>query len=154
EEARSGEKVEGETARRGKTMVAVRLRVQNPTDLQVHSSGKSMNGLIRLRLPDGANPASEIKEYDLLYLNLEPHASVTGWAFFELDRPVSLESLVLALGGGQETIVTIPFSGPEPKVAVRSFEYLRSTEPVRGLIWSVSGGELRLDLPGQQANPG
>jgi hypothetical protein len=71
-----------------------------------------------------------------------------------VDRPVPLESLVLALGGGQETAVTIPFSGPEPTVAQRTFEYLRSTEPVRGLIWSVSGGELRLDVPGQQANPG
>jgi hypothetical protein len=68
--------------------------------------------------------------------------------------PRWLEALALALGGGQETVVTIPFSGPEPKIASRSFEYLRSTEPVRGLIWSVSGGELRLDIPRQQANPG
>jgi hypothetical protein len=154
EEARSGEKIEGETAKRGKTLVGVRLRVQNPTDLHVHSSGNSIDGLIRLRLPDGATPASEINDDDLLRPNLQPHATLTGWALFELDRPVSLESLVLALGGGQETVVTIPFSGPEPKIAVRSFQYLRSTEPVRGLIWSVSGGELRLDVPGQQANPG
>ena len=25
---------------------------------------------------------------------------------------------------------------------------------MRGLLWSVSGGEIRLDVPGQQANPG
>jgi hypothetical protein len=50
--------------------------------------------------------------------------------------------------------VTIPFTGAEPVVAKRTFEYLRTTEVVRGLYWSVSGGELRFDLPGQQANPG
>jgi hypothetical protein len=154
EEARAGARVEGQSASRGKTLVGVRLRLHNPNGVDIHTSGSSIEGLIRLRLPDGGNPAARIQDADMMRPNLQPQTTMTGWAFFELDRPVPLESLVLALGGGQETVVTIPFSGPEPKIATRSFEYLRSTEPVRGLIWSVSGGELRLDIPRQQANPG
>jgi hypothetical protein len=154
EEARSGEKIEGQTAGRGKMLVGVRLRLHNSTDLHVSSSGGSIEGLIRLRLPGGVTRTPEMMDDDLLRPDLQPQSTLNGWAFFELDRPVPLESLVLALGGSQETVVTIPFSGPEPKVVARRFEYLRSTEPVRGLIWSVSGGELRLDIPGQQANPG
>ena len=79
---------------------------------------------------------------------------MAGWSYFELERPVPLESLKPALGGSDETQVVIAFSGPEQVVAPRSFEYLRSTDEVRGLLWSVSGGTLRLDIPGQQANPG
>ena len=84
----------------------------------------------------------------------EPQQTMAGWSYFELERPVPLESLKLALGGSDETQVAIAFSGPEEVVAPRSFEYLRSTDEVRGLLWSVSGGTLRLDIPGQQANPG
>jgi hypothetical protein len=153
EEARSGQTIEGEAASRGKTMVGLRMKVQNPNDEVVHFASNALGNLARLRLPDGANVTPETK--DPLYRpRLEPKETLAGWFFFELDRQVPLESLALALGGGQETVVTIPFSGPEPKIAKRTFEYLRSTEPFRGLIWSSSGGEIRLDLPGQQANPG
>jgi hypothetical protein len=154
EEVRSGHSFEGQTAGRGKTLVGIRLRLHNPSGVEFHTSGNNIDGLVRLRLPDGGNPASKILGSEFLRPQLAPQATLTFWAFFELDRAVPLESLVLALGGGQETVVTIPFSGPEPKVVTRSFEYLRSTEPFRGLIWSVSGGELRLDIPRQQANPG
>ena len=153
EEARSGQTIEGESAARGKTLVGLRMKVQNPNGEDVHFANNPLGNLVRLRLPDGATVTP--KTTDPLYRpRLEPQETLTGWFFFELDRAVPLEPLTLALGGGQETVVTIPFSGPEPKIAKRTFEYLRSTEPVRGLIWSVSGGELRLDLPGQQANPG
>ena len=153
EEARSGEKIEGQTADRGKTLVGLRLRVQNPSGQLVHFANSPLTGLLRLRLPDGSNPKAE-DEDPFIRPMLKPEESVSGWLYFQLDRPVPLEPLALALGGAQETVVTIPFTGAEPVVAKRAFEYLRTTEVVRGLYWSVSGGELRLDLPGQQANPG
>jgi hypothetical protein len=153
EEARSGQTIERESAPRGKTLVGLRMKVHNPNGQVVHFGNTALGQLARLRLPDGATVAPG--SHDPLYRpRLEPQETLTGWFYFELDRSVPLEPLALALGGGQETVVTIPFSGPEPKIAKRTFEYLRSTEPVRGLIWSVSGGEIRLDLPGQQANPG
>jgi hypothetical protein len=153
EEARSGQTVERESASRGKTMVGLRMKAHNPNDEVVHFASNALGNLARLRLPDGATVAPGTQ--DPFYRpRLEPQETLTGWIYFELDRPVPLEPLALSMGGPQETVVTIPFSGPEPKIAKRTFEYLRSTEPFRGLIWSVSGGELRLDLPGQQANPG
>ena len=153
EEARSGKTIEGQSARGTRTLVGLRTKVHNPGGRLVHFANTGLTRLVRLRLPDGTQVQAE-DEDPFIRPQLQPQDSVSGWLFFELDRPVPLESLILALGGSQETIVTIPFSGPEPKVAKRRFEYLRSTEPVRGLIWSVSGGELRLDVPGQQANPG
>jgi hypothetical protein len=153
EEARSGQTIEGETASRGKVLVGLRMKVQNPSGLVVHFANNPLANLLRLRLPDGATvaPGSQDPFYRA---RLEPHETLSGWIYFELDRPVPLEPLTLSLGGPQETVVTIPFSGPEPKIAKRTFEYLRSTPEVRGLIWSSSGGEIRLDIPGQQANPG
>jgi len=153
EEARIGRTIEGQSARGNRTLVGLRMKVHNPGGLLVHFASTALTRLVRLRLPEGAQVQAE-DEDPFIRPQIQPQDSVSGWFFFEVDRPVPLESLVLALGGGQETVVTIPFSGPEPKIAKRTFEYLRSTEPVRGLIWSVSGGELRLDLPGQQANPG
>jgi len=153
EEARSGKTIEGESARGNRLLVGLRMKVHNPGGLLVHFANTALTRLVRLRLPEGAQVQAEDEE-PFIRPQIQPQDSVSGWLFFEVDRPVPLESLVLALGGGSETVVTIPFSGPEPKIAKRTFEYLRSTEPVRGLIWSVSGGELRLDVPGQQANPG
>jgi hypothetical protein len=153
EEARSGKTIEGQSARGNKTLVGLRTKVHNPGGLLVHFANTALTRLVRLRLPDGTQVQAE-DEDPFIRPQIQPEDSVSGWLFFELDRPVPLDSLVLALGGSQETVVTIPFSGPEPKVASRHFEYLRSTEPVRGLIWSVSGGDLRLDIPRQQANPG
>jgi len=153
EEARSDQKIERETARRGETLIGLRMKVQNPNGLLVHFGSTALGELVRLRLPDGSTIKPEA--VDPLYRpRLEPQEALTGWYIFRLERPAPLESLALALGGGSETVVTIPFSGPEPKIAKRTFEYLRSTPEVRGLLWSVSGGEIRLDLPGQQANPG
>jgi hypothetical protein len=153
EEARSDQKIERETARSGQTLVGLRVKIENPTGLLVHFAGGPLGDLAKLKLPDGSTVQGEA--VDPLYRpSINPHDSLAGWFIFRVDRPAPLESLALALGGGAETLVTIPFSGPEPKIAKRTFEYLRSTEPVRGLIWSVSGGELRLDVPGQQANPG
>jgi hypothetical protein len=129
------------------------MKVQNPSGLLVHFASTPLGDLARLRLPDGGTVKGEA--IDPLYRpRLEPQEALTGWFIFRMDRPVPLDSLALALGGGSETAVTIPFSGPEPKIAKRTFEYLRSTPEVRGLLWSVSGGELRLDVPGRQANPG
>lgn len=153
EEARLGEMVEGKTARRGKSLVGLRLRVENASDSDVQFANSPMNGLIHLRLPDGGSPAAEAED-PFVRPVFRPHQTITGWSYFELDRAVPLESLALMLGSSQETQAAIPFNGPAPTVAKRGFEYLRSTEPVRGLIWSVSGGELRLDIPNQQANPG
>ena len=153
EEARSGQTIEGESASRGKTLVGLRMRISNPGDEQVHFANMPLTRLVRLRLPDGSNVQAE-DEDPLMRPMLQSQDSISGWFYFELDRTVPLEPLALSMGGPQETVVTIPFSGPEPKIAKRTFEYLRSTEPFRGLIWSVSGGEIRLDLPGQQANPG
>jgi len=153
EEARSGQEVEGEKADRGKTLVGLRLQVHNPSGQTVHFAGSPLHGLLRLRLPSGANPIAETED-PFVRPRFEPEATIAGWLYFQVDRPAPLAELALSLGGGQESVVTIPFSGPEPQIAIRRFEYLRSTEPVRGLIWSVSGGELRLDIPGRQANPG
>lgn len=153
EEARSDQKIERETARRGETLVGLRMKVQNPNGLLVHFGNAALGELVRLRLPDGSTIKPEAVE-PLHRPRLEPQEALTGWFIFRLERPAPLDSLALALGGGSETAVTIPFSGPEPKIAKRTFEYLRSTPEVRGLLWSVSGGEIRLDLPGQQANPG
>jgi hypothetical protein len=74
--------------------------------------------------------------------------------YFQVRRAPELESLALLLGGGDEAPVTLPFTGPEPPSTTRSFEVHRSTNEVRGLVWSVSGGEIRQDIPGQQASPG
>ncbi len=153
EEARLGERIESEQARRGNVLVGLRLRVHNPTQQRIAFTGTALTMLMRLQLPDGANPTARA-EQPFIRPSVPPGESLAGWAYFELDRPAPLESLKLALGGGDETQAIIPLSGPEQVVAPRSFEYLRSTEPVRGLLWSVSGGTLRLDLPGQQANPG
>ena len=153
EEARSGQTIEGESASRGKTLVGLRMRISNPGDEQVHFASMPLTRLVRLRLPDGSNVQAE-DEDPLMRPMLQSQDSISGWFYVELDRTVPLEPLALSMGGPQETVVTISFSGPEPKIAKRTFEYLRSTEPFRGLIWSVSGGEIRLDLPGQQANPG
>jgi hypothetical protein len=153
EEARSDQKIERETARSGETLVGLRMKAQNPNGLVVHFANNPLGELVRLRLPDGGTVKAEA--VDPLYRpKIEPQESLTGWFIFRLDRPAPLESLALALGGGQETAVTIPLSGPEPTIAKRTFEYLRTTEIVEGMYWSVSGGELRLDIPGQQANPG
>lgn len=153
EEARSGQEIEGEKADRGKTLVGLRLRVHNPSGQLIHFAGSPLHGLLRLRLPGGVNPIAETED-PFMRPKFEPEATISGWLYFQVERPAPLAELALSLGGAQETVVTIPFSGPEPQIAVRRFEYLRSTEPVRGLIWSISGGELRLDIPGRQANPG
>lgn len=153
DEARTGQAVEGQTARRGKTLVGVRLHVENAGDTDVQFANSPLNGLMHLRVPDGGSPAAEAND-PFVRPVLKPHQTLAGWAYFELDRPAPLAPMALLLGSSQETQATVPFSGPAPAISKRTFEYLRSTEPVRGLIWSVSGGELRLDIPGQQANPG
>jgi hypothetical protein len=154
DEVRSGATIENQRAPRGKTLVGVRLRLHNPSGQPISSQGQQLTDAIRLQVPTGANPRAEPQE-PFRYLNSPPGETITGWLYFELDPPVLLEPLKLALGGGNETPVVIPFTGPEEKVAPRSFEYLRSTDgEVRGLLWSVSGGTIRLDIPGQQANPG
>jgi len=106
-----------------------------------------------LQQPNGANPTAE-SENPFIRPILEPQETIAGWAYWELDRAVPLEPLKLMLGNSSETTAVIPLSGPEEVIAPRTFEYLRSTDEVRGLVWSLSGGTLRLDLPGQQANPG
>jgi hypothetical protein len=154
DEVRSGATIENQRAPRGKTLVGVRLRLHNPTGQPISSQGQQLTDAIRLQVPTGANPRAEPQE-PFRYLNSPPGETLTGWLYFELDQPVPLEPLKLALGGGNETQVVIPFTGAEAKVAPRSFEYLRSTDgEVRGLLWSVSGGTIRPDIPGQQANPG
>jgi len=153
EEARSGLQIEDQKADRNKTLVGLRMNVHNPSGQRIHFASGPLNGLLKLVLPGGARPTAE-DEDPFSRPIVEPQESVSGWLYFQVDRPVPLAELALALGGPQETVVTIPFSGPEPTVAVRSFEYLRSLDPIDDLIWSVSGGELRLDVPNQQANPG
>lgn len=153
EEARSGQEIEGEKAARNRTLVGLRLHVHNPGGQRIHFANAPLNGLLKLVLPGGARPTAEFED-PFVRPMVEPQESVSGWLYFQVERPVPLAELALALGGPQETTVTIPFSGPEPIIAVRSFEYLRSLDPLNDLIWSVSGGELRLDVPNQQANPG
>jgi hypothetical protein len=153
DQVRSGQRIEGQAARSGKTLIGLSVRLHNPNGREVHFASNPLGRLIRLQLPGGTS-VTPLEEDPFYRPKLPPQETISGWLYFELDRPVPLEPLVLSLGGGQETVVTIPFSGPEPKIAVRSFEYLRSTEPINDLIWSVSGGELRFDVPGQQANPG
>ena len=153
EEVRSGQQIENQKADRNKTLVGLRMRAHNPTGQRIHFASSPINRLLKLELPGGARPTAE--EIDpWLRPMVAPQESVSGWLFFQVERPAPLAEMALALGGPQETTVTIPFSGPEPTIAVRSFEYLRSLDPINDLIWSVSGGELRLDVPGQQANPG
>lgn len=152
EEARSGEQVEEEKADRGKTIVGLRVRLHNPSPQLIHFAGTLFNERAKLRLPNGAAPAAMATD-PFIRPRLDSEESTVDWLYFQIDRPVPLSELTLALGGPQETIVTIPFSGPEPVIAVRQFEYLRSLDPINDLIWSVSGGELRLDIPMQQANP-
>jgi hypothetical protein len=151
--ARSGLQIEDQKADRNKTLVGLRMNVHNPSGQRIHFASGPLNGLLKLVLPGGARPTAE-DEDPFSRPIVEPQESVSGWLYFQVERPVPLAEMALALGGPQETVVTIPFSGPEPTIAVRSFEYLRSLDPIDDLIWSVSGGELRLDVPNQQANPG
>jgi hypothetical protein len=152
-EARTGQTIEGQSANRGKTLVGLRMRAYNPHTANVRFNNPALNTLLRLEHPDGTkSTALSAKPFDRP--TLPPRESIEGWLYFELDRPAPLEPMKLVFGGGGETPVEIALSGPEPVIAQRSFEYLRSTDPVRGLLWSVSGGTLRLDIPGQQANPG
>ncbi len=153
EEAQSGQSVERMKANLGKSVVGLRTRLQNPSGVRVHFAGGPFTTLARLKLPDGALVKAEESD-PLARPNLGSQDGVSGWLYFIVEKPVPLESLALVMGGSQEAAVDIALSGPEPKIARRTFEYLRSTEPVRGLIWSVSGGEIRFDVPGQQANPG
>jgi hypothetical protein len=153
EEVREGATIESERAGRGKTLVGVRLRLHNPTGQVINLRGGALTDRIRLQLPTGGNPRAESKG-SLHRVSIQPGEVQTGWVYFELDQPMPLEPLRLVLGGGDETPVQIAFTGPEEKVAVRTFEYLRSTDEFRGLLWSLSGGTIRLDLPDQQANPG
>jgi hypothetical protein len=152
EEARSGAQIENQKAPTGKTLVGLRVRVQNSSPQRVHFANGPLNDLLKLRLPSGATPPADSVE-PFVRPMIEPEQTLSGWVYFQIDRPVPLGELALAFGGQQETVVTIPFAGPEPVVVARSFEYLRSLDPVNDLIWSVSGGELRLDIPMQQANP-
>jgi hypothetical protein len=153
EEARLGGTIERQKASAGKTLVGLRTRLHNPSSLRVHFANTPFTDLARLKLPDGTLAKAEETD-PLMRPILGSEEGVTGWLFFELEKAVPLESVALALGGAQETVVSIPLSGPEPTIAKRTFEYLRTTEIVEGMYWSVSGGELRLDIPGQQANPG
>jgi hypothetical protein len=153
EEARSGEMIQDRRAPRGKTLVGLQMRVHNPNAQAVAFSSLALNRLLRLQLPSGTSPTAEAVP-PFIRPSIPPREAVSGWVYFEVDRPPPLESTAVALGSGDETQVQIPFSGPASKATTRTFEYLRSTPEVRGLLWSVSGGEIRLDIPGQQANPG
>jgi len=153
EEAHSGEIIQERRAPRGKMLVGLRMRVHNPNGQSVAFSTIALNRLLRLQLPSGTSPTAEAVP-PFIRPNIPPRESISGWVYFEVDRPPPLESSAVALGSGDETQVQIPFTGPAPKLTTRTFEYLRSTPEVRGLLWSVSGGEIRLDIPGQQANPG
>jgi hypothetical protein len=153
EEARSGEMIEDRRAPRGKALVGLRVRVHNPNAQGVAFSTIALNRLLRLKLPSGTSPTAEAVP-PFIRPSIPPRESISGWVYFEVDRPPPLESLAVALGSGDETQVQIAFTGTEPPPTTRTFDYLRSTPEVRGLLWSVSGGEIRLDLPGQQANPG
>ncbi len=153
EEARTGATIENQRAARGKTLVGLRLRVHNPSNQRVQFANDPLTSLLRLQQPNGANPTAE-NENPFIRPILEPQATIAGWAYWELDRAVPLEPLKLMLGKSSESTAVISLSGPEEVIAPRTFEYLRSTDEVRGLLWSLSGGTLRLDLPGQQANPG
>jgi len=153
EEARSGETIQDQRAPRGKTLVGIQVRVHNPNDQAVAFSTTALNRLLRLQLPSGTSPTAEAVP-PFVRPSIPSRESISGWVYFEVDRPPALESAALAFGSSDETPVRIPFTGPEPPKTTRTFEYLRSTPEVRGLLWSVSGGEIRLDIPGQQANPG
>jgi len=151
---RSGATIGRQEAPRGKTLVGVRLRVHNPNGQTVEFSGLRMNSTIRLQLPSGANPRATTDGPFGEFARFRPQETAEGWAYFELDSAPPLAALKLAFGSGNETEVVIPFTGPEQVVRSRTFENVRSTDVFRGLIWSVSGGTVRLDIPGQEANPG
>jgi hypothetical protein len=153
EEARSGETIQDRRAPRGKTLVGLQVRMHNPNAQAVAFNTTALNRLLRLQLPGGTSPTAEALP-PFIRPSIPPREAVAGWVYFEADRPPPLESMALALGSSDETQVQIPFTGPESPPTTRTFEYLRSTPEVRGLLWSVSGGEIRLDVPGQQANPG
>jgi hypothetical protein len=158
EEVRTGGTFGSERSRqlpRGKALVGVRMRMHNSTGQEIQFSRQPMHRHLLLRLPSGAAPTAESDGAFGNYRSFQPRETVEGWAYFELERaPEALAPLKLALVSGDETPAVIAFAGPEEKVAPRPFEHARSTGEYRGLLWSISGGEIRLDLPGQQANPG
>jgi hypothetical protein len=154
DEARSGAEIEDQKAPRGKTLVGLKLRAQNPSGLRVEFvGGDYLNRLIHLKHPDGSDPTAKAVSPFVAPI-IRPKETLAGWLYFELNQPPALDSLALAFGGGDETMVTIPFTGPELSSTTRTFEYLRSTDEIRGLLWSVSGGTIQLDVPGMQASPG
>jgi len=157
-EAREGAAVESKRAPSGKTLVGVRLRVHNPSQKVItfgYRDQPRLSDAIRLQLPSGGNPtAMQVEPFGDLYVDLPPQETREGWAYFALDRVVPLEALKLSLGSGNESPAVIPFSGPQEVVEPRTWEVARSTDVFRGVIWSVSGGTIRADIPGQQANPG
>src|SRR5215213_2121118 len=118
------------------------------------TSGHLAGRIAAWQLPSGANPRATTDGPFGEFARFRPQETAEGWAYFELDSAPPLAALKLAFGSGNETEVVIPFSGPEQIVRSRTFEHVRSTDVFRGLIWSVSGGTLRLDVPGQEANPG
>jgi hypothetical protein len=145
--------IQDRRAPRGKALVGLQVRVHNPNAQAVAFSTTALNRLLRLQLPSGTSPTAEAVP-PFIRPSIPPREAVSGWVYFEVDRPPPLESMALALGSSDETQAQIPFTGPMAATTTRTFEYLRSTPEVRGLLWSVSGGEIRLDVPGQQANPG
>jgi hypothetical protein len=158
DEVRSGASVEGKRAPSGKTLVGVRLRVTNPTPKPItfgYRNQPRINEAIRLQLPSGGNPTAMTESpFGDHYFDLPPSETREGWTYFALDRAVALDSLKLSLGSGNETQVTIPFTDAYQSARPRTWEVARSTDVFRGLIWSVGGGTVRDDVPGQQANPG
>jgi hypothetical protein len=153
EQARSGEVIQDRRAPRGKALVGLEVRVHNPNARAVAFSTTALNRLLRLQLPSGTSSTAEAVQ-PFIRPSIPSREAIAGWVYFEVDRPPPLESAVLALGSEDETQARIPFTGAVATTTTRTFEYLRSAPEVRGLLWSVSGGELRLDIPGQQANPG
>jgi hypothetical protein len=153
EEARSGTKIEDQQAPRGKALAGLRLRVQNPSSQTVTFIGNDyLSRRLRLQLPDGSGATAESVD-PFFNPSISPHETLSGWLYFVLNAPPTLDALTLSLGAGDEAPAVIPLTGPEPPSTIRTFEYLRSTDEVRGLLWSVSGGTLRPDIPGQQAGP-
>jgi hypothetical protein len=137
-------------------VVRVRLHNANAQNTDVPSCNDALQAF-RLRLPSGEALGAAFSSGD--YTDCSSHSltagqTASGWLFYALREPVPLEPLQLVAGAANETPSVIPFTGPEQVLAAREWTVLHSTEVLDGIIWSVSGGTIRTDIPGQQANPG
>jgi hypothetical protein len=137
-------------------VVRVRLHNANAQNTDLPCSNDALQAF-RLRLPLGESLGAEFSSGDYRTCSsqgLTAGQTASGWLFYALREPVPLEPLQLVAGAANETPSVIPFTGPQQVLAAREWTVLHSTEVLDGIIWSVSGGTIRTDIPSQQANPG